>query len=279
MRLDKKFFWAVVCGVVCTLAFVRCLFPDVYVAPVATVTVTDTICFGPTETGTVPASSPEECRPSGKTRMYLEQRVYQAPRYRDAAGRAVRNRVYSVPGFRRTFPDLQDVHWASAQKWGVQPVASREQAELRKEELVYVGGCPYYTIDAGMNRSIPYLVPQAAELLQRIGRNFLDSLAVKQIPLHTLIVTSVLRTDEDVRKLRRYNTNASEQSCHRCGTTFDISYNRYNTVSSPDGPERRAVRSDTLKWVLSEVLRDMRKAGYCRVKYEVKQGCYHVTVR
>lgn len=279
MWLDKKFFWATVCGVVCVLAFVRCLFPEVYMAPVVSAVVADTVSVEPSEKDTVPDLSVAGFRPQGKARTQLQQRVYPAPRYRDAAGNVVRNRVYSVPGFRRTFPDLQDIHWASAQKWGVRPVANREQAELRKEELVYVGGCPYYTMDAGMNRSIPYLVPQAAELLQRIGRNFLDSLAVKDIPLHTLIVTSVLRTDEDVRKLRRYNTNASEQSCHRCGTTFDISYNRYNTVTPPGGPERRAVRSDTLKWVLSEVLRDMRKAGHCYVKYEVKQGCYHVTVR
>ena len=42
---------------------------------------------------------------------------------------------------------------------------------------------------------------------------------------------------------------------------------------------RRAVRNDTLKWVLSEVLRDMREAKRCYVKYEVKQGCFHLTAR
>ena len=31
--------------------------------------------------------------------------------------------------------------------------------------------------------------------------------------------------------------------------------------------------------ILSEVLRDLREMGACYVKYEVKQGCYHVTVR
>ena len=124
----------------------------------------------------------------------------------------------------------------------------------------------------------------AFELLKLIEGNFGGgwdsiSLAIKDIPLHTLIVTSVLRTEHDVRRLRRFNTNASEASCHRFGTTFDISYNRYHTVSPPGGPERRAVRSDTLKWVLSEVLRDLREDGLCYVKYEVKQGCFHITVR
>jgi len=82
-----------------------------------------------------------------------------------------------------------------------------------------------------------------------------------------------------VARLRRFNGNATEKSCHLYGTTFDICYNRYKTVEDPDGPRRREVRNDSLKYVLSEVLRDMREQGRCYIKYEVKQGCYHMTVR
>jgi len=39
------------------------------------------------------------------------------------------------------------------------------------------------------------------------------------------------------------------------------------------------VRNDTLKWVLSEVLRDIRRDQRAYIKYEVKQGCFHMTVR
>jgi hypothetical protein len=88
-----------------------------------------------------------------------------------------------------------------------------------------------------------------------------------------------LRSEEDIEKLKKVNHNTSENSCHRFGTTFDISYNRYETVADPDGPPRREVRNDTLKWVLSEVLNDLRKQERCYVKYEVKQGCFHITVR
>ena len=35
----------------------------------------------------------------------------------------------------------------------------------------------------------------------------------------------------------------------------------------------------TLKLVLSEVLRDLRKADKCYIKYELKQGCFHITTR
>ena len=80
-------------------------------------------------------------------------------------------------------------------------------------------------------------------------------------------------------RLQRHNGNAESQSCHLFGTTFDVCYNRYSTLSPPGEPERRAVQTDTLKWVLSEVLRDIREQGRCYIKYEVKQGCFHITVR
>ncbi len=190
-----------------------------------------------------------------------------------------RHRIRSVHSYRDCFPDVQEVQYPAACANGVPPVENREEAEHRKKDLLFVGANPYYQMDPAMSRSIPYLVPKASHLLQHIGRRFLDSLAVKGIPLHTIIVTSVLRTEEDVRRLRRINGNASEQSCHRFGTTFDISYNRYHTVAPPEDPNRRPVRNDSLKFVLSEVLRDVRKEGLCYVKYEVKQGCFHITVR
>lgn len=189
----------------------------------------------------------------------------------------VPHRIYSVPSFKTEFPDSNEVQLQSARRYGVPPVLNRQDAERRKSELVYVGANPFFSVDP-LRESIPYLVPLANVLLQDIGRAFYDSLYLKGVPLHQIIVTSVLRTEEDIARLRRYNINASENSCHRFGTTFDICYNRYMTVQTAAQP-RRQVRNDTLKWVLSEVLRDMRQSHRCYIKYEVKQGCFHVTVR
>jgi len=195
----------------------------------------------------------------------------------DKDGTVAKHRIYSVPHFGNAFPDQNDVQLSAAQKYGVRAVEDREDAEKRKAELVYVGSNPYFHVDRLYN-SIPYLVPRASVLLQDIGRNFFDSLAIKGVPLHKIIVTSVLRSKADIRKLRGHNSNATENSCHLYGTTFDICYNRYKTVEPPEGPERRRVRNDTLKWILSEVLDDMRQQKRCYVKYEVKQGCFHITV-
>ena len=181
------------------------------------------------------------------------------------------NRILSVPNYKTAFPDSQSVQIVAAEKWGVSPVQNREDAEKRMKELVYVGESPYYHVDR-LSNSIPYLVPRAAVLLQDIGQAFYDSLYNKGVPFNQLIVTSVLRTMDDVAKLQRHNPNATERSCHLFGTTFDICYNRYHAVTQP-------VRDDTLKYVLSEVLRDKRQEGRCYIKYEVKQGCFHMTVR
>ena len=257
MKLTKKRYLIGFTGAVLVLAGVRAAFPQVAesnanVSSEVSVTVT-----GDAETD-VPANSPAEVKPIGHITK--------------------KHRILSVPNFKACFPDTQAVQLSAAMKYGVKRVKNREDAEKRKNELVYVGSNPYYHIDP-LYSSIPYLVPRAAVLLQDIGQAFFDSLYVKGIPLHRPIVTSVLRSEADVVKLRRHNGNATENSCHLYGTTFDICYNRYETVENPNGPARRAVRNDSLKYVLSEVLRDMREQGRCYIKYEVKQGCFHMTVR
>lgn len=242
MRLTKKSYLQGFAVVVLLLAAVRLLFPQVAVS----------------------ANVESENSPMADSPLHLS--------------RSSVHKIRSVSSYAEAFPDTNAVQLVAAQKWGVSPVKNREDAESRKRELVYVGSNPYFHVDP-LYSSIPYLVPRAAVLLQDIGQAFFDSLYVKGVPMHKIIVTSVLRSQEDVAKLRRRNGNATENSCHLYGTTFDICYNRYKTVEDPDGPARRQVRNDTLKWVLSEVLRDMRNQNRCYIKYEVKQGCFHMTVR
>lgn len=257
-RLKKKLYLGLCGGVVAALAVVRGLNPGIMRSMPDE---RDTV--GVEEPVVAPIAKLADDRPVSMPKG-------ESPRYHP---------IRSVPSYNAAFPDVQDVQIVAAMKWGVRPVKNRRQAEERKSELVYIGSNPFYDIDPAMQSSIPYLVPRASDLLYDIGRNFLDSLYVKGVPLHKIIVSSVLRTEDDVARLLRRNGNASEQSCHRFGTTFDICYNRYTTVSAPGGPQRRAVQNDTLKWVLSEVLRDVRQEGRCYIKHEVKQGCFHITVR
>lgn len=188
------------------------------------------------------------------------------------------HRIVSVPQYSTAFPDSNHVQLQAACHWGVPPVKNRADAEKRMRELVYVGESPYYDV-AKLNASIPYLVPRAAVLLQEIGSNFFDSLQVKGVPMCRLVVSSLLRTEEDVARLRLSNKNATERSCHLYGTTFDINYNTFAVVCDPDGPERENIQETRLKQILSEVLNDLRQQERCYVKYEYKQPCFHITVR
>jgi len=184
--------------------------------------------------------------------------------------------IRGVISYKRSFGDLNDLQLIAAQSIGIRPASSRKAVEAMKGKLIHLEDNEYYILDS-LTHSLPYLVPKASELLTHIGSNFLDSLKAKGLNPNEIIVTSVLRTLDDVRKLRHHNGNASEKSAHFYGTTFDVSWKRFEKVEE-DRP-MQDVSSDTLKLVLSEVLRDFRKANKCYVKYELKQGCFHITAR
>lgn len=282
-RLKKNYYLALFCSTVGILGLIRWATGSSTVPSVAQDT--ENVDTTVTETAATQAGSMSDTMAVSSTsgtdsagRQKAETPIPPARTAVSTGGGQRPHPIYSVPSYAQCFPDLQDVQITSARKHGVRPVKDRAEAELRKKELVYIGSSPYYKIDPEMCRSIPYLVPHAAIVLETIARNYMDSLHVKGIPLHKILVSSVLRTEDDVRKLMRTNPNASPESCHRYGTTFDISYNRYHTIAPP-GEQRRAVQNDTLKWVLAEVLRDVRREGMCYIKYEVKQGCFHITAK
>ena len=186
--------------------------------------------------------------------------------------------IRGVISYKRSFGDLNPKHLKIAQAIGVPPIASRQEAEQMKANLQHLASNELYAVDS-LTHSIPYLIPGAASLLDTIGANFLDSLQAKGLNPNRVIVTSVLRTRNDVKRLRRRNINASANSSHCYGTTFDISWKRFEKVEDEDGRPMQDVNADTLKMVLSEVLRDLRKAESCYIKYELKQGCFHITTR
>ena len=115
-------------------------------------------------------------------------------------------------------------------------------------------------------------MPEAEQLLHDIGAAFIDSLESRGGGSYRIKVTSVLRTDESVARLRRVNRNATSTSAHIYGTTFDISYAKFicDSVTVPRTQE-------DMKNLLGEVMKDMRDRGRCYVKYERKQGCFHIT--
>lgn len=191
------------------------------------------------------------------------------------------HKVMGVYSWDECFPDSQMLQLESAMKNGIKPCNNRQQVTkyVKKHKLVSISNSPFYDV-ADLSYSMPYLVPKAQQLLNTICYNFVDSLQVKGLPLHKLLVTSVLRTIDDVSHLQKGNKNATTNSCHCYGTTVDITYNRFVPLTGLYDPNHETTNWDLpMKQVLAEVLRDLREQGQCYVKYEKKQACFHLTVR
>ena len=155
------------------------------------------------------------------------------------------------------------------------PPKDRDDAASMRKSLVEIKTNENYIVDE-LTHSVPYLIPSAKKELDAIGAEWSDILKRNGLPHYQFYVTSVLRTQEDVKFLQRSgNVNSTTQSCHCYGTTFDLAYMRYNKVSRT----RMYMHGDNLKLVLGQVLLNHQRAGKIYVKYEWKQSCFHITVR
>lgn len=138
------------------------------------------------------------------------------------------NTTAEVVPERYRFGDVNDVHLRVARKTGIKPVERRSEVDTKRLEKIV--SCRYYKVER-LTHSVPYLTAGARDLLEEMGKRFQEALAEAGLERHRIIVTSVLRTGEDVKRLQKVNGNASENSAHQYATTFDITYIRYDRQS------------------------------------------------
>ena len=174
----------------------------------------------------------------------------------------------------RIFNDLNDIQLVAARANGTPHTLTVEELEVGKYGLKRIETNELYKVDP-LTHSAPYLVPKAKDFLDELGEAFQDSLYNRGYDRrHRFIVTSVYRTENHIKRLRRSgNVNASKNSCHQYGTTVDITYVRF------DKPEEYRANDPKLLQLLMQTVYDMHQAGRCYVKYERKQSCLHITVR
>ena len=172
----------------------------------------------------------------------------------------------------KVFNDINETHLETAQAVGLKKIPEKRD-DIDPARLVKIENTDYLEVD-DLRYSVPYLTAGAARELNHIAKAFHDSLAHKQFPIYKLVVTSVLRTEEDVTRLRKSgNPNASDNSSHCYGTTFDISHSRFFREEETD----EFMQPYELTKVLAEVLRDEKNVGRILVKYEKKEHCFHIT--
>jgi hypothetical protein len=156
--------------------------------------------------------------------------------------------------------------------------ASKTDKEFRRKisdgELVRVRTGRRYVLDR-MLFSYPAVTRESKSLLDEIARRFREKASEKGLPGARFYITSMTRKTDDLKNLRRLNTNSSENSPHLYGNAFDISYKRFSAhkliLTSCD--------IQFLKEVLAEVIWQVRNEDKCWATYERMQNCYHIVAR
>ncbi|MCH5222348.1 MAG: hypothetical protein J1F05_08530 [Muribaculaceae bacterium] len=173
--------------------------------------------------------------------------------------------------FGKVFNDSNYIHLYYAQAGGIKSLDENNTWAASKG-LIKIESTKDIYIDE-LTHSYSYLMPHAARLLEDIGQRFNDSLAAHGGGAYRPKVTSVLRTPLTMGKLRRINRNASSESAHGFGTTFDISHSKF--ICDDSTATRRTF--EDLKNLLARIIFDLREEGRCVVKHERKQACFHIT--
>lgn len=190
----------------------------------------------------------------------------------DASGRPwCRN----VGPYDEIFNDSNYIQYASAERLGIDPMYELSQSYHTRRPLVKIESNDNFQLDR-LTHSMPFLVPEAATLLNEIGHDFSTLLEKRggNPKTNKIIVTSLLRSPYSVKKLRKVNKNAVDSSTHMFATTFDIAWNNFHYTDSLS-----SVDAGVLKGILAEVLLRKRNQGKCWVKYEKKTPCFHITVK
>lgn len=218
----------------------------------------------------------ETRRPDEEMTKVAGERSGRSGKAKNVADTLVQHDVYYSTqrmSYAKTFSDLNENHLQVADSVGLESIPASREIVDTLSGLVEIKSNGLYELDE-LHYSVPYLTRGGAKELTNIGRAFRDSLENKELPVYKFVISSILRTENDVQRLRRSgNPNASERSAHCYGTTFDISYSRFVR----DEETEECMNSYELTKVLAEVLRDERAAGRCLVKYERKEHCFHIT--
>ncbi len=184
----------------------------------------------------------------------------------------VRFHVNDIGRLSVVFNDSNDTHLAALEKTAFVPITSLRAAYDETVPIRRVETCREFCLDS-LSHSLPYMQADALDTLKALGQAFSDSVEARTGHRYRMIVTSVLRTNGCIKKLRRHNGNAVDNSAHRFGRTIDITY--INFVDDGSGV---ILNQEDLKNTLAEVIYNLQRRGGCYVKYESHQSCFHITI-
>lgn len=183
---------------------------------------------------------------------------------------------YKQKEFSRKLNDRIVDYSAAAKLRGIK--ICKDEDELKKRisegQLVKVNSGNSYVVEK-MTFSYPCVTRATKDLIDEIAEQLREKTSQKGLIGVKFYITSMTRKTDNLRKLRRYNGNASENSPHLYGNAFDISYKRFIA--------RKWMLTNCdrkfLKEALAEVIWQLRSENKCWATYEKVQNCFHVVAK
>lgn len=126
-----------------------------------------------------------------------------------------------------------------------------------------------------LTHSIPWVTDYTKEFIELLGERMAESFETVDVLPYRFVLTSVTRTEDDQKRLRKSNLNATKnESSHFYGVSIDISQTRFALPES-----RESVYSYRLRNLIARELIKLQEEGYCYVVLENREKCFHITVR
>lgn len=179
----------------------------------------------------------------------------------------------------KKYPNIY--HLQVGQQKGI-PDAFKSKNEMLKNKAKYIREYDldeitdnrFYEVPK-LTHSLPYLKADAKDFLDELGKEFQQSLSELGIRPYRFSVTSIMRTLEDQKGLRKTNVNATpNNSSHYYGRTIDLSQTRFFERGKSE-----PVYSYRLRNLLLRDLIEMQEQGRCYVLLESQTKCIHITIR
>jgi len=172
-------------------------------------------------------------------------------------------------------------HLQVAQNQGI-PKPFKSKQEMYDKKGYYIRTYHLQKIDDNkhyevpkLTYSLPFLKTEAKSFLDELGIHFIRSLDELGVRPYRFSVTSIMRTLDDQKGLRKNNVNATpNNSSHYYGLTFDLSQTRFFERGNSKPIYSYRLRNQLLRELIL-----MQKEGRCYVLLEHQTKCIHVTVR
>lgn len=157
-------------------------------------------------------------------------------------------------------------HLRTSVGYGIKPIANTKHLNIYvKSKKLAPAKCNKGCTINKLTYSKAYLAPRANKVMNEIAKSFYAKTK------SSFTVTSITRTLADQHRLRRVNSNAKHGlSSHNFGSSYDISYIRFNGKKKPNARLEKA---------LENVLALYQRQGKIYYIKEKWQSCFHVTVR